>query len=69
MASHDIDRPALIRRKQVEAQTGLARSTLYKLIACGDFPTPIHITGKAVAWSSSDIDNWIAGRIAASRAT
>ena len=32
-----------MRRKQVEAQTGLARSTLYKLIAHGEFPPPIRI--------------------------
>lgn len=58
---------ALMRRKQVEAHTGLARSTLYKLIAKGEFPPPIHLTAKAVAWPSSDVDTWIAKRIAASK--
>jgi len=58
---------ALMRRKQVEAQTGLARSTLYKMMASGDFPASVHITGKAVAWASSDVDNWIATRIAAGK--
>lgn len=58
---------ALIRRKQVQAQTGLARSTLYKLIANGDFPAPVRLTVKAVAWVRADVDSWIAGRIAASK--
>lgn len=58
---------ALIRRKQVEAQTGLPRSTLYKLIANGDFPAPVRLTVKAVAWVRADVDSWIAGRIAASK--
>lgn len=58
---------ALMRRKQVEAHTGLARSTLYKLIAQGEFPAPIRITAKAVAWPSSDVDAWIASRIAAGK--
>lgn len=60
---------ALMRRKQVEAHTGLARSTLYKLIAQGGFPAPIRITAKAVAWAASDVDTWIANRIAASKNT
>lgn len=67
MAILDSDQTALIRRKQVLARTGLARSTLYKLISQGDFPSPVRITAKAVAWTNSDINNWIAGRISASR--
>lgn len=67
MAHAEVLKTALLRRKQVEAQTGLPRSTLYKLIASGDFPAPIRLTAKAVAWSSSDIDSWIADRIAASK--
>ena len=69
MAHAEVLRTALIRRKQVEAQTGLARSTLYKLISLGEFPPPIRITAKAVAWPSSDIDTWIANRIAAGKNT
>jgi prophage regulatory protein len=61
-------RSALLRRKQVEAQTGLARSTLYSLIQKGDFPSPIRLTAKAVAWTSEDVQQWIASRIAASKA-
>lgn len=59
---------SLIRRKDVQAQTGLARSTIYKLVSSGDFPAPVRITAKAVAWTRSDVDSWIAGRIAASKA-
>lgn len=54
---------ALLRRKQVEAQTGLARSTLYKLIGQAKFPRPVQITeGGAVAWRSTDVDAWIRSR-------
>jgi prophage regulatory protein len=49
----------LLRRQQVELQTGLARSTIYKLIALGLFPTPVRITRKAVAWTQSSINQWI----------
>lgn len=68
MVISDAIRTSLIRRKDVQAQTGLARSTLYKLMASGDFPAPVRITAKAVAWTRSDVDSWIAGRIAASKA-
>jgi prophage regulatory protein len=56
----------LLRRKQVEFQTGLARSTIYKLISLGLFPPPIRITNKAVAWPQSSISKWIDSRITAS---
>ena len=63
-ATVDTIREALIRRKQVEARTGLARSTLYKLMSKGDFPAALSLTGRAVAWRSTDVDRWIASRIA-----
>ena len=63
----DPSRTALMRRNQVQAQTGLARSTLYAMISRGEFPAPVRITGKAVAWTSTDVDGWIASRIAASK--
>ena len=57
--------PTLLRRPTVQQRTGLARSTLYQLIARGQFPKPILITSKAVAWPSDLVDKWIAQRIAA----
>ena len=60
-------REALLRRKQVEARTGLTRSTLYALISEGKFPKPIPLVGRTVAWTESSIDRWIAERIAASK--
>lgn len=69
---HDIPPPPLdgkpvalrrvLRRPAVEAATGLARSTLYDLMARGEFPRPIRLTGKAVGWEAEAIDAWIASR-------
>lgn len=67
MAYAETTRIALLRRKEVEAQTGLARSTLYKLIASGDFPAPVRITAKAVAWPSNLVDAWIASRVSTAK--
>ena len=58
---------ALIRRKQVEARTGLSRSTIYLRIARGEFPAPVSLGRRAVGWRSDEIDRWIEQRIAASR--
>lgn len=59
--------PALIRRKLVEARTGLARSTIYERLKSGDFPKPVALGSRSVGWVESEIDEWIAARIAASR--
>lgn len=60
-------REILLRRTQVEARVGLSRSTIYALMSEGKFPKPVPLVGRTVAWTSSSIDKWIAGRIAASK--
>ncbi|MGQ7262921.1 helix-turn-helix transcriptional regulator [Vreelandella sp. V005] len=49
----------LIRIKAVMERTGLARSTIYKYISLGQFPQPIKLGTRAVAWVESEIDTWI----------
>lgn len=55
----------LERLPAVKARTALSRSEIYRRIALGDFPAPLKIGTRASAWNSAEIDNWIAGRIAA----
>ena len=57
----------ILRRKQVEARTGLARSTIYQHIKAGTFPRPIPLGARAVGWLETDVSNWIAERIAMAR--
>jgi prophage regulatory protein len=57
--------PAVIRRKQVETRTGLARSTIYQYMKDGVFPKPVQLGPRAVGWIEADISAWIAQRIAA----
>ena len=42
--------------------TGLARSTIYDLMSKDQFPRPIKLTAKAVAWPESAIAEWLAQR-------
>jgi prophage regulatory protein len=60
-------RETLLRRKIVEARTGVSRSVIYALMSEGRFPKPVPLVGRTVAWTSSSIDKWIAERIAASK--
>jgi prophage regulatory protein len=55
----------IIRRPQVEAMTGLSRSTIYARIAAGAFPRQVFLGGKAVGWIEAEILAWIESRIAA----
>lgn len=57
----------ILRRKQVEARTGLSRSTIYERIAEGTFPAQISIGAKAVGWIESEIDAWLSAQIEKSR--
>jgi prophage regulatory protein len=42
--------------------TGLGRSTIYRLVASGAFPAPVHLGPRAVAWRWSDLDQWSQSR-------
>jgi prophage regulatory protein len=48
------------RLSTVKARTGLSRSTLYRRIAEGRFPSPVSLGGRSVGWLNTDIDAWIA---------
>jgi len=48
--------------------TGLARSTIYALIADGEFPSPFKLSPGTSAWLESDVQTWLRGRVEASRA-
>jgi predicted DNA-binding transcriptional regulator AlpA len=39
--------------------TGVSAATLYRWIAAGKFPRPIHIGKRVSAWLSDDVDAWI----------
>lgn len=59
---------SILRRHDVEARTGLSRSTIYLRMAQGVFPRAISLGGlRAVGWLESEIDAWLHEQIAASR--
>jgi len=52
----------ILRRHEVEARTGLPRSSLYRLIAAGDFPKQRRLSPATVGWLDSEISDWIDSR-------
>lgn len=55
----------ILRLPQVMNKTGLARSTIYKLIDSGSFPRPIPLMKRTVGWLESEVEEWILKRISA----
>ena len=52
----------LLRRNEVEARCGIARTTVYRLMRAGQFPEPIRVGQRAVRWPESEIEKWLAER-------
>jgi prophage regulatory protein len=61
MTHHILRLPAVIK------STGLSRSTIYLRLAEGKFPRPVNLGARSIGFVESEIDDWIAERIRASR--
>ncbi len=57
----------ILKLPEVVKTTGLARSTIYKLINEDRFPKQIKLTNFSSGWLLSEIEEWIDERIALSR--
>jgi prophage regulatory protein len=49
----------LYRTKELTELLGISRSTLYNWTLSGHFPKPIKLGSRAIAWSESDVQDWI----------
>lgn len=56
--------PALLRLPEVRSLTGLSTTEIYRRISASRFPKQVPLGAKTSAWSSLEIDEWIAARIA-----
>lgn len=52
----------VLRLKDVIHLYGLSRSTIYRLIAQGLFPSPVRLGLAAVGWDMADLDTWYSNR-------
>ncbi|UVS91894.1 AlpA family transcriptional regulator [Burkholderia glumae] len=56
-----------LRRKSVEQKTGLSRSSIYAAIAKNEFPKPVPIGAKSVAWIEAEVAAWMHNKISQRR--
>lgn len=53
----------LIRKPEVQKRVAnMSNSTLYYLMNKGDFPKPVKLGARSVAWKLSEINEWINSR-------
>ena len=55
MAQFSYSTLAIFRRKQVQAESGYPRSTLYLRIAQGLWPKPVSLGARAVGWPAGEV--------------
>lgn len=60
MAEQTQSPQTILRRRQVESETGLSRSTIYQRIKNKTFPTAVQLGPRAVGWRRGDIDVFLA---------
>lgn len=57
----------IIRKPIVLDRVPLSDTTIWRMVRAGTFPKPINLSPGAIGWVESDVDAWIAARIAESR--
>lgn len=59
---------SILRRKQVQARTGLSCSTIYAYMSAGTFPKPVKLGGRrSVGWLEFEISHWLETQVKQSR--
>ena len=52
----------LITVKDVLKMTGYkSRTTLWRRVKAGDFPTPVALSDHATRWKKEDVESWVSG--------
>ena len=52
----------LDRLPAVQARVSASKTSIYAWVKSGDFPQPVKLGPRAVAWRRSDVDAWIGSR-------
>ncbi len=52
----------LLRKPTIIELTGMSNSTLYYMMNKNEFPKPVKLGARSVAWKRSEVENWINSR-------
>jgi prophage regulatory protein len=63
MQSNPVTSRHLLSKRAVLKQIPISGATMWRTIAAGDFPKPIRIGKRRVAWLQTEIDDWLAERM------
>jgi len=61
--------PILIRINDVVAITSLSRSSIYRMVANGEFPRQINVGNRQARWSRVEIEEWCQEQIYAGQSS
>lgn len=53
---------SLLRLPAIMAKTTFSETSIYRLMKTGEFPKPLKLGERAVAWRSDEVDAWIESR-------
>jgi len=56
--------PRVVSPKEVHRALGVSSSTLWRMVARGDFPKPVEISPGRVGWLEGEVTTWIESRFA-----
>lgn len=62
MDSFAAPHPVILRISKVEEITGYKKSSIYKFLKTGDFPTPLQLGPRRIGFRSDEIEAWIKSR-------
>ena len=57
-----IESEQLIKLNQVLQACAISRSAMYEMIARNEFPVPVQVGRRAVAWRQKEVLEWIRSR-------
>lgn len=57
----------ILRLPHVCKYTGLPKSSIYRMITEGKFPSPIKLGARSVGWLQADLEAWLDSRIQITR--
>ncbi|BDX02815.1 DNA-binding protein [Marinomonas pontica] len=57
----------VMKLNEVINTTGLSRSSIYAYMTKGEFPKPIQLGPRAVAWIEEEVQGWLMERASQSR--
>lgn len=54
----------LISMTEVVDRTSISRAHIYRMLIAGEFPRPVKVTGKRLAFVEAEVAAWVHARIA-----